>query len=79
MQAEKINTHCIESFVKIVKAADFSRQKEIKMDLKTAKDISYTLQLILLRYSGNLEELLVKQNITKEETIQVNLDGGQGW
>ena len=79
MQAEKINTHCIESFVKIVKAADFSRQKEIKMDLKTAKDISYTLQLILLRYSGNLEELLVNQNTSKEETIQVNLDGGQGW
>ena len=49
------------------------------MDLKTAKDISYTLQLILLRYSGNLEELLVNQNTTKEETIQVNLDGGQGW
>jgi len=79
MQAEKINTHCIESFVKIVKAADFSRQKEIKMDLKTAKDISYTLQLILLRYSGNLEELLINQNTNKEETIQLNLDGGRGW
>jgi len=79
MQTEKINTHCIESLIKTVKAADFSRQKEIKIDLKTAKDISYTLQLILLRYTGNLEELLINQNTNKEETIQLNLDGGQGW
>tara|TARA_B100002019_G_C21218316_1_gene573207 strand:+ start:580 stop:819 length:240 start_codon:yes stop_codon:yes gene_type:complete len=79
MQTEKINTHCIESFIKTVKAADFSRQKEIKIDIKTAKDISYTLQLILLRYTGNLEQFLENQNTSKEETIQVNLDGGQGW
>ena len=38
-----INTIPIQQFIQQVKAADLSQQREIKMDIKTAKALAYSL------------------------------------
>lgn len=80
MQNERINTVPIENFIKQVKNADANREKEIRMTLQQAKNISFTLGLILARLNGRLEELLVtKQDATSEQAIKITMDGGNGW
>lgn len=52
-----------------------SRQKEIKIDISTAKNISYTLAILLARLAGNYEDIIKKVSQT-EEIVTVNMDGG---
>ena len=56
MQNERINTLPIENFIKQVKSADANREKEIRIDLQQAKNITFTLGLILARLNGRLED-----------------------
>lgn len=80
MQNERINTLPIENFIKQVKSADANREKEIRIDLQQAKNITFTLGLILARLNGRLEDLLVtKQDTAEEQTIKITMDGGNGW
>jgi len=80
MQNERINTIPIENFIKQVKSADANREKEIRLDLQQAKNITFTLGLILARLNGRLEDLLAqKQEAADEQTIKITMDGGSGW
>ena len=80
MENDLINTSSIINFIKIVKNAELEQQREIKMKLKDAKNLSYALSLVLARYTSNLENFIVnnKEN-KKEEIIQITMDGGKGW
>jgi len=80
MENDLINTSSIINFIKIVKNAELEQQREIKMTLKDAKNLSYALSLVLARYTSNLENFIVnnKEN-KKEEIIQITMDGGKGW
>ena len=78
MQKEPINTSGIEQFIKQVKAAEASRTTEVRMDITAAKNLSYTLGIVMSRYAGNLEELLQKSP-SEEQVIQVQMDGGKDW
>lgn len=75
MPNEPINSTPLQNFINQVKAADLSNQREIKMDLASAKNLSYTISIILARLAGNYEELLKKISQT-EEVITVSMDGG---
>jgi hypothetical protein len=75
MQNEPINTAPIHTFINQVKAADLSNQREIKMDLKTAKALSFCLTQVLAKNIQDYEALLKNFGKT-EETITVKLDGG---
>ena len=80
METDLINTSAIINFIKIVKNADLEQQREIKISLKDAKNLSYALSLMLARYTGNLENFIVnKAENKKEEVIQITMDGGKGW
>jgi len=80
MENDLINTSAIINFIKIVKNAELEQQREIKMSLKDAKNLSYALSLVLARYTGNLENFIVSnQENKKEEIIQITMDGGKGW
>lgn len=80
MQNERINTIPIENFIKQVKSADANREKEIRIDIQQAKNITFTLGLILTRLNGRLEDLLAqKQEAADEQTIKITMDGGNGW
>lgn len=75
MPNEPINTQALQSFINQVKAADMSRQREIKIDIATAKNISYTLGVLLARLAGDYEDL-IKKTAQTEEIVTVNMDGG---
>jgi hypothetical protein len=75
MQSDKINTIAIQTFMNQVRGADMGNQREIRMDIATAKSLSHTLALVMTRLSGNYEGLI--QTVQKSEpTVQVRMDGG---
>lgn len=78
MQNEPLNTIPIQQFLKQVKSADASNSKEVKLDIVTAKNLAFTLGIVMTRLSEDLEKLIVK-NDTQQETIEVQLDGGNKW
>lgn len=76
---EPINTAPIQQFLSQVKGADASNQREIRMDMQTAKRLAFTIGEVMTRLNGNLEELLIKQASRENEVIEVKLDGGNSW
>lgn len=78
MLNDPINTTYIENFIKTVKSADFTNQKQVVFDINTAKQISYSLNLVLLRLNNKLEKQIIEKP-NNEELIQINVDGGKGW
>ena len=68
----------IQQFIQQVKAADSSNAKEVKLSMQQAKNLTYTLGLVMSRLNGDLEKLLAK-NSTTEEVIEVKIDGGSGF
>jgi F0F1-type ATP synthase membrane subunit b/b' len=79
MQKQPINTAPISQFLSLVKSAEASRQKEIRMDLDKAKKLHYCLTELLARHTEDLEKLLVSSSDTSNEIIDVKMDGGSGW
>jgi len=75
---EPINTASIQAFIQQVKGADASKAKDIRMDITQAKNLAFTLGIVMSRLNGDLEQLLVNKSNT-EETVEVQLDGGTGW
>tara|TARA_Y100000389_G_C17399728_1_gene484622 strand:- start:892 stop:1122 length:231 start_codon:yes stop_codon:yes gene_type:complete len=71
---DPVNTFPIEKFIQQVKTADSSNQREVRLDIQTAKSITFTLAELLARLNGDLEELISKNNNT-EEVISVILEG----
>lgn len=74
-----INTSSLQQFISTVKSADLTKQKEVKIDIETAKNMSYTLGIVLARLAGDYEDLLSKKTTSDDEIIQVNMDGGGSW
>lgn len=79
MQKTPINTSPITQFLNAVKAAESSRQKEIRFDIEKAKKLHYCLTELLARHTENLETLLVTSNDTTNTVIDVKMDGGNNW
>ena len=75
---DPLNTIPIQQFIQKVKSAENSRSKELRMDITQAKNLAFTLGIVMSRLNGDLEKLLVKQN-NSEEIIQVTMDGGNTW
>lgn len=76
---DPLNTAPIQQFISQVKGADASNQREIRVDIQSAKRLAFTLGEVMTRLNGNLEELLVKQASGENEIIEVKLDGGSNW
>ncbi len=78
MSINVLNTLPLQQFISQVKSADSSKQKEIRMDIESAKSLAFTLGVVLARLNGDLENQI--QNLLtvqeKEQTITVKLDGG---
>ena len=76
---EPINTIPLQQFLNAVKAADNSRANEVKLDMKTAKNLAFTLGVVMSRLHGDLEKLVADSKNNNDEVIQVNIDSGSGW
>lgn len=75
----EINNLQLENFIKLVKSADFGQEKQITIDIKTAKQIVYNLSILLLKYNNKLENQIPNIQQKPEEVIKINIDGGKGW
>jgi hypothetical protein len=74
---DPLNTSEIERFISAVKSAENSRAKELRIDIQNAKNLAFTLGLVMSRLHGDLEKLVTSQE--DNQTIEINLDQGSGW
>lgn len=80
MSIEPINTQPIQQFIKQVQAAENSRAKDIRLDITNAKNLAFTLGIVMSRMNGDLEKF-VKENAGggSDEIIQVQMGGNADW
>ena len=74
---EPLNTIEIEKFISAVKNAENSRSKELRIDIQNAKNLAFTLGLVMSRLHGDLEKLITSQS--DNQSIEIKLDQGTGW
>lgn len=72
-----INTSAIESFIQQVKIADSAGVKEVRLDVKQAKNLAYTLGIVMSRLHGDIESMVSEAINT--QTVTVSMDGGDNW
>ena len=78
-QNEPLNTSAIQLFIQQTKNADASRAKEVKLDIAQAKNLAFTLGIVMTKLNGNLEEILAKKYSREDEVVQISMDGGNSW
>ena len=79
MQTVKpLNTIPLQQFIDKVKIADNSKAIEVKIELKEAKNLAFTLASVMPRLHGDLEKLVDQSNKT-EEVVNITMDGGNSW
>ena len=61
MSIDPINTIPIQQFIQQVKSADSTNQKEIRLTIVDAKNLAFTLGIVMSRLQGGVEKL-VKEN-----------------
>lgn len=72
-----INTLPIQQFIQQVKAAELGNHREIKLDIKTAKVLAFSIAELSSRLVQDYETLIqsIKTSNTTE-SITVKMDGG---
>jgi|TARA_A100001388_G_C28629984_1_gene431772 hypothetical protein len=73
---EPINTSSLQQFIQQVKGADMSNQKEVRIPIQQAKQVTYALATILARLTGDYEALMSRKS-TEQDTVEVKVDGGK--
>ena len=73
---EPINTSSLQQFIQQVKGADMSTQKEVRIPIQQAKQLTYALATILARLTGDYEALMSRKS-TEQDTVEVKVDGGK--
>ena len=73
---EPLNTIPLQQFLNAVKAAENSRAREVKIDIANAKNLAFTIGIVMSRLHGDLEKLVIESKSSDNETIEINLDGG---
>ena len=77
MSMDPLSTVELEKFIAAVKSADASRAKELRIDIQNAKNLAYTLGIVMSRLHGDLEKLVASKE--DDQTIEIKLDQGSGW
>jgi len=75
---DPLNTGPIQQFIQQVKQADSGQAREVKLTLQQAKGLAFTLGIVMSRLQGDMEKF-VKENASKEEIVEVQMDGGDNW
>lgn len=77
MLSNPINTVPLQQFIQQVKIADMNQQKEIKLDIRTAKILAMTIGEVSSKLAQDYENLLhALKNSNENAVIEVELDGG---
>ena len=75
MSVDKLNTAVLQQFMNQVRGAETSNQREIRLDIATAKALSHTIGLAMTRLAGDYEGLMQSQS-KEDPVITVQMDGG---
>ena len=73
---DPINTIPLQQFIQQVKSAENSKAREVKLDINQAKNLAFTLGIVMSRLTADLEKVLSKTNSSEDEVITINVDGG---
>ncbi len=71
-----INTIPIQQFIQQVKAADLSQQREIKLDIKTAKALAYSVAEVNAKLLEDFDILYRRLEQSTGGVVEVKMDGG---
>jgi hypothetical protein len=71
-----INTIPIQQFIQQVKAADLTQQREIKLDIKTAKTLAYCLGEVSAKLLEDYDTVFRRLEASTGGAITVQMDGG---
>jgi hypothetical protein len=78
-QIDALNTIPLQQFLQQVKAAENSKQREIRLTIDQAKNLAFTIGIVMSRLHGDLEKLVAESKSTDEEVVEVQMDGGADW
>ena len=70
-----INTYPVQQFLENIRIAEMTNQKEIKLDIKTARILAYNIGEVLAKVNQDYNELLTKLQ-SNNEVIELRMDGG---
>jgi len=76
---EPLNTSSIQNFIQMVKSAEGSNAKELRLPMSQAKNLAFTLGITMSRLHGDLEKFVKESKSTDNEVIEVNMDVGGKW
>ena len=76
---EPLNTLPILQYLQQVKQADNSRSTEVRIPIDRAKNLAFTLGMVMTRLEGDLEKILIEKNSNDNLEIEIRLDGGSGF
>lgn len=72
-----INTLPIQQFIQQVRSAELSQQREIKLDIKTAKMLAFCLAEVNSKLVEDLDTVIKKlESNTNTGVVTVSMDGG---
>lgn len=71
-----INTIPIQQFIQQVKAAELSNQREIKIDIKTAKTLAFCLGEVSAKLVEDYDKVLTELRESSSSEIKISMDGG---
>jgi hypothetical protein len=74
--SNQINTYPLLQFIQQVKGADLAKQKDIRIDIVAAKQISFALAEVLAKINQDYDVLLKNLQKNTGENITVQFDGG---
>lgn len=71
-----INTVPLQQFIQQVKAADLAQQKEVKLDIKTAKILALAIGEVSAKLIEDMDELMSRLQQSAGGDITIRMDGG---
>ena len=79
MPIEPLNTASIQQFIQQVKASESSRARELRLDMVNAKNLAFTLGIVMARMNGDLEKFVKENASTNMEDIEVVFGSDSDW
>jgi hypothetical protein len=77
MQNKPINTFPLQQFIEQVKIASMSQQREIKLDIHTAKTLALTIGEVSVKLLQDYDQLLTElKSNDNNDIVELKMDGG---
>jgi hypothetical protein len=77
MKDKPINTFPLQQFIEQVKIAEMSQQREIKLDMRTAKTLALTIGEVSVKLVEDYDKLLAElKSNNNNDLIELKMDGG---